>query len=145
MPGARLPHAWIQLLDTQYTALPPVDISYVEDLSSEDVALRRYSTLDLCAPGTFTLLTAKDSVWQDRFLSAKDACNQAIPLQMLAHGVDFEVIAGGAGDRWLSGFGLDKDGAVLVRPDQHILLLATEATTVNDFVQVLHGFLGLGL
>ncbi|MEM7139974.1 MAG: FAD-dependent monooxygenase [Actinomycetota bacterium] len=72
----------------------------------------RISTLDLIEPGTFTLLTATPSArW--------DACVDAgvgVPLRVLAIGRDV-IDADGA---WTTTVGLDADGAVLVRPDQHV-------------------------
>ncbi|OCT49141.1 3-(3-hydroxy-phenyl)propionate hydroxylase [Cladophialophora carrionii] len=121
--GARLPHAWIRL---PCSPLKPVDVSYVEEFSPEDVELRQYSTLDLCDLDKFTLIGELE-------VAGVKTC---VP------GKDFDVV-GEAGQQWLKGAGLQDGGGLLVRPDQHILMLLDADTKVEEvescLKQHLHG------
>ncbi|EXJ56965.1 hypothetical protein A1O7_07309 [Cladophialophora yegresii CBS 114405] len=121
--GARLPHAWVRL---PRSALKPVDVSYVEEFSPKDVELRQYSTLDLCAFDRFTLI--------GRF--EVPGVKTCVPRK------DFDVV-GEAGQQWSKGAGLLDGGGLLVRPDQHILMLLDANTKVEDvelcLKQHLHG------
>lgn len=84
--------------------LPPVDVSYVDELSPEAVAVRQYSTLDLIPAAEFVLIG-----------------DISVPgVKTYRPGYDFELI-GEAGARWLEESGLKDGGALLIRPDQHIL------------------------
>ena len=101
VPGARLPHCWIRLKQRN---LPPVDVSYVNELSAEAIASRQYSTLDLIPPTQFVLIGELE-----------------VPgVRTCRPGYDFELL-GESGVRWLEQSGLNDGGALLVRPDQHIL------------------------
>lgn len=106
--GARLPHAWIKLVE-RITETPPVDLSYVNEFNAEDRMKRQFSTLDLCREDRFTLIMGVNS--------------QKLPQHSLVqvvqlHG-DFELQFGN--ESWEIEAGLEKGGALLVRPDQHIL------------------------
>jgi hypothetical protein len=87
----------------------------VDEFSPEDVELRQYSTLDLCHLDQFTLIG-------DLEVPGVKTC---------VLGKDFNVV-GEAGQQWLKGAGLQDGGGLLVRPDQHILMLLTADTTVED-------------
>ncbi|KAJ9610537.1 hypothetical protein H2200_005314 [Cladophialophora chaetospira] len=121
--GARLPHAWIRMKDS---ILQPVDVSYVDEFTKEDIELRRYSTLDLCDFDKFTLIG-------DLEVPGVKTCRV---------GKDFEVI-GSAGQEWLQGAGLRDGGGLLVRPDQHILMVLTKDTQVEDVKQCMRRHLGV--
>ncbi|KAJ9619096.1 hypothetical protein H2204_012807 [Knufia peltigerae] len=127
--GARLPHAWIRLLRQQSSTKPnlaPVDVSYVDEFSADDIQLRQHSTLDLCDIDKFTLLGNLDSV---------------PGVKSYRLGRDFEVVGPGA-DGWLASSGLDKAGGLLVRPDQHILMVLDATNTAKDVEIVLDKYLG---
>ncbi|KIW65494.1 hypothetical protein PV04_07751 [Phialophora macrospora] len=110
--GARLPHTWIRL---PCSTLKPVDVSYVDEFSSDDVELRKYSTLDLCDFDKFTLIGELE-----------------VPgVKTCVPGKDFDVV-GEAGQQWLKAAGLQDGGGQLVRPDQHILMVVKANTKVED-------------
>ena len=88
-----------------------MDVSYVDEFSPEDIEARQYSTLDLCDFDKFTLIGDLD-------VPGVKTCRV---------GQDFDVI-GNAGQEWLSGVG----HGLLVRPDQHILMVLKGDTTVED-------------
>ncbi|QKV67398.1 FAD-dependent monooxygenase [Streptomyces harbinensis] len=103
-PGHRLPHAWLT--------------RGAERLSTQDLVGRS---------GGFVLITGPDGdAWR---LAAKEAAE--------AYGVPLEVVAVGTADEpagfrdedgtWSAVRGTGDDGAVLVRPDQHIAWRATRA------------------
>jgi 2,4-dichlorophenol 6-monooxygenase len=72
----------------------------------------RLSTLDLFPPDRFTLVAgAKGDAW----LEAAEALD-GVPLQCLQIGRDVE----DAGGAWAELLGIDAEGALLVRPDQHV-------------------------
>jgi len=121
--GARLPHAWIR---RPQTTLNAVDVSYVDEFSPEDIDARQYSTLDLCDLDKFTLVGDLD-------VPGVKTCRP---------GRDFELI-GQAGEEWLSGAGLKTGGGLLVRPDQHILMVLDADSTVEEVQDVLRQHLGI--
>ncbi|KIW10485.1 hypothetical protein PV08_11449 [Exophiala spinifera] len=125
--GARLPHAWIRLLPQSQRTTPtlaPVDVSYIDEFSEEDIRLRQYSTLDLCDMDKFTLLGNLD-----------------VPgVKTFRPGRDFEVVGPGAGE-WLDSSRLPEGGGLLVRPDQHILMVLDADTTAHDVQLVLKKYL----
>lgn len=70
------------------------------------------STLDLVEPGSFALLSAGD---HDRWAGAVSTAAGAIPIRRVAlRGAD------DPGTEWRDLCGLGADGALLVRPDQHV-------------------------
>ncbi|KAI1617349.1 3-propionate hydroxylase [Exophiala viscosa] len=142
--GARLAHAWIHPLATNVCqGLHATDVSYIEELSVEEVQRKRFSTLDLCSKSAFTLITSKDNVWHHRYDQLSGACHPSLPLNLVVEGQDFEFIDVAAQTKWCHGFGLHKDGAVLVRPDQHCLAVLRADDNVECVVDILHDFLGI--
>jgi putative polyketide hydroxylase len=93
-PGARAPHVWLRRLGGD-----------------------RFSTIDLFA-GRFTLLTgAKGSVWH----AAAAGVSSRRALDLAVYSIGLEVMA----DRDFEAlYGIEPDGAVLVRPDGHVALRA---------------------
>jgi 2-polyprenyl-6-methoxyphenol hydroxylase-like FAD-dependent oxidoreductase len=79
----------------------------------------RCSTLDLVPYDGFTLLAGPDGA---AWASAADRL-RTIPMQCLIAGRDFEDPAG----EWAAVCGMGRDGALLVRPDQHVAWRAAEA------------------
>jgi len=115
--GARLPHTWITLRQTH---LLPVDVSYITELSAEEVQRCTYSALDLCDPGKFTLIGDLE-----------------VPgVKTVRLGQDFNVV-GPESDWWVHRMGLLSGGGAVVRPDQHILMLLAANTTVDDVQKVI--------
>jgi hypothetical protein len=121
--GARLPHAWIRPVQP---TLPSVDVSYVDEFTPEEIECRQYSTLDLCDFDKFTLIGNLD-----------------VPnVKTLRLGRDFTVV-GEAGVKWVEGAGLERGGGLLIRPDQHILMVLDPDTTVEDVQDCLQRHLRL--
>ena len=58
-------------------------------------------------------------------------------------GEDFELVAGARRNEWVMGLQLERGGAVLVRPDQHILNCYGVETKVDEMVTGLAGHLRL--
>ncbi|KAL5046450.1 hypothetical protein BDW71DRAFT_207519 [Aspergillus fruticulosus] len=128
VPGARLPHAWIRLLHSQPgISLPPIDSSYVSELSQKQVERKQYSTLDLCPFDGFTIFV--DSTWVEKwngyicetrkFLPAPTS--GMIKITTAALHVHFELQPGEQGLEWVKLMRLMEGQATLIRPDQHIL------------------------
>jgi 2,4-dichlorophenol 6-monooxygenase len=92
-PGHRLPHAWLER-DGQ-----------------------RLSTLDLVKPGRFVLLTGrKGSGWAEA--AAAVAHTSGVPIEVVE--ISDESAVRDADRSWRHLRGVSADGAVLVRPDQHV-------------------------
>jgi len=94
-PGCRAPHVWLGEPGTQL------------------------STIDLCGP-SFTLLVGPDGAdWDGQVADARDALG--IPI------ASYRIGSAGLQDdgRFLKTYGIESDGAVLVRPDAHIAWRAT--------------------
>jgi hypothetical protein len=81
------------------------------------------STLDLVDVQGFTLICAPSNEAWHRLL---DGCS--VPLTIAAEGRDFEASSGS----WSVRMGLAADGALLVRPDGHILCRANSASTTDS-------------
>ena len=143
-PGARLPHAWIRPLHHAAVTDRPIDLSFVSELTASELAARQFSTLDLCALDSFTLITTQESDWFNRIAYLKRAVSPKIPLRVLALGIDFEMIQDtDSGREWIGKSGLASGSAILVRPDQHVLMTFSSQTSPEELVKSLHGYLGL--
>ena len=90
----------------------------------------RVSTLDLVGLDGFTLLAGEESPWM----------NAPVPsgLRVLVRGRDFDDPEGW----WLSRAGLAKDGALLVRPDQHVAARWSGAAPAAEVPAALGRILG---
>jgi 2,4-dichlorophenol 6-monooxygenase len=72
----------------------------------------RRSSLDLLAGDTFTLIAGPDGgAWDEAVRRAG-----VMPLSVVVAGRDF----GDPGEGWRRACGIERDGALLVRPDQHV-------------------------
>ncbi|OJJ33796.1 hypothetical protein ASPWEDRAFT_69580 [Aspergillus wentii DTO 134E9] len=123
IPGARLPHAWIRVLSDK-VQLPPIDSSYVSELSEEEVKAKQFSTLDLCPFDTFTLLVDAEfaSHWERHLSMVRSSLPtvSSLKIQLMVHGKEFELQPGKGSEKWAEVMKLHKQ-AILIRPDQHIL------------------------
>ncbi|RIL07953.1 MAG: 2,4-dichlorophenol 6-monooxygenase [Proteobacteria bacterium] len=91
----------------------------------------RVSTLDLVAHDGFTLVTGRAADgWRDAARTVADA-----PLRVVAIGTDVPDSDGA----WTALLGIDDDGALLVRPDQHVAWRALHAA--HDAAAALPGAL----
>jgi hypothetical protein len=123
--GARLPHVWLKSKpDVEWTSwLSSIDSSYVVEFTEADIKARQWSVLDLCAFDAFTLFVG--SANRQRWISAIDEAKAELPsalkLNVSVLDDDFEIVEGQRGREWIREMRLEVDGAVLVRPDQHIL------------------------
>lgn len=138
-PGARLPHSWMTIHHKNLlTALCPVDLSYVSEFDAGDRAKRRYSTLDLCAIDRFTLLLPPLAVSSRSFSTFLKRCrnlNVGVNLYRMTDSFQPETAA------WQEQSGLLSGGAMLIRPDQHILWCARIDSSEDDCFDALKGFL----
>jgi 2,4-dichlorophenol 6-monooxygenase len=92
-PGHRLPHAWLERDG------------------------RQISTLDLVKPGRFVLLTGgKGSGWAEA--AAVLARTSDVPIEVVE--ISDDGLVRDVDRRWRHLRGVSADGAVLVRPDQHV-------------------------
>ncbi|WQF85230.1 Putative FAD-binding domain, FAD/NAD(P)-binding domain superfamily [Colletotrichum destructivum] len=133
--GARLPHAWIRIKRPSH-GLPqqPIDLSYVEELSSEQVAARQFSTLDLVQPGTFNLIVGRRSAWAGRFKESAEVLGYGISLCLWAADEDFAFCDEGHSRLFEQDGRLSHGGVILVRPDQHILECLGPETSATEIV-----------
>ncbi|KAK2031653.1 FAD binding domain-containing protein [Colletotrichum zoysiae] len=134
--GARLPHAWIEPRG-RLEGLPrqPIDASYVTELSREQVAAKRFSTLDLVAPGTFNLITGRRSAWSARFTESAAALGGAIGSRLWGADEDFAFCNESHRRLYDREGGLSQGNAILVRPDQHILACLGPGTSALELVE----------
>lgn len=161
-PGARLPHAWVEVLRRGLIkGIIPADLSYVFELSIDAVNARRWSTLDLCRFDSMTLIQADTPAAKQRaaeltelvasdhrlrrpsnpavmtsqpLIPAEQTMAQSSILRVVTHGVDFQVIPGSAGETFVNRARLTSSlgGGVLVRPDQHIVLMVGKETAAQE-------------
>jgi len=96
--GARAPHLWLDARGT------------------------RLSTLDLFGDCLMLLTGVNGSAWREAARAVSDSL--AVPLgAVTVGGPELSDVSG----QWLSTYGIDADGAVLVRPDGHIAWRSTSA------------------
>ncbi|KAL1890759.1 hypothetical protein Sste5346_008084 [Sporothrix stenoceras] len=144
VPGARLPHAWITPLEYDlFDYLEPHDVSYVKEFSLSDIAARRYSTLDLVKPQSFALIAGPGSGWKEKV----EAIQQDLPgvrvlVRLYTVGVDFDFVFPEQ-ERFFTEAALASSGALLVRPDQHIVAKLSSSTTADVAKTAILSELGL--
>jgi hypothetical protein len=130
--GARLPHAWLIGIHVDYEfshfphELSRINNGYISEQSRLEVLEKErktFSTLDLCAFDAFTFIF-KDEFnehWSQVLEILKAQVPPRLKINAALLGKDFYLIDGKRSDEWAMGFQFDRGGAVLVRPDQHIL------------------------
>ncbi|KAM0747840.1 3-propionate hydroxylase [Meredithblackwellia eburnea MCA 4105] len=137
--GSRLPHAWIDLNRSSATfehtlaPPPPTDLTYAQDPAL--LTDKRNSTLDLVHVSGLTLLVGPTCPAVDGL--AASFKKASIPLRVAVVGQDFEV-----GSEWLKSSGLADGGALLVRPDQHVLRKVKAGENVDEVVNAAKTFVG---
>ncbi|PMD30074.1 3-propionate hydroxylase [Hyaloscypha variabilis F] len=149
--GARLPHAWLtRAPSSQLTKLPPIDCSYVTELDAKALGSKQYSTLDLCAVDAFTLIfsAAFTTHWSNVLSELRSnllpkSVSKGLKVNAAILGEDFDLVAGARKNEWIMGLQLERGGAVLVRPDQHILNCYGVDTYVDEIAKGLATHLGL--
>lgn len=149
--GARLPHAWLAARPsgTHMPKLPPIDNSYVEELTEIALKRKQFSTLDLCSFDAFTLIFSSEFAvhWNELMAELRSQLPKAAALSLKINsavlGEDFQLVPGARKNEWVMGLQLDHGGAVLVRPDQHILNCYGRDTGVGEVLKGLVGHLGL--
>jgi hypothetical protein len=150
--GARLPHAWIQNpAPALVKGIVASDVSYISELGPEEVAVRRWSTLDLCRFDTMTLFQADTpsarhrAILLEQLLAETPILGKSSGriLRRITYGVDFETIPGPPGENFVENARLTSalDGGVLVRPDQHILMMIDAKTSAQNIFNAIKGHL----
>ena len=148
--GARLPHVWVKptsALRARLSLPQPVDVSYVHELRHDEVELRRYSSLDLCAHDAFTLIAGHGrwSTVVDGLGSARlwPGSMYALPkVNVVRLDEDFALLSGPTAEAWVQGCGLGMGEALLIRPDQHVLARLRPDATCEHLAAVLKQHLG---
>lgn len=121
----------------------PVDVSYVRELCEEDVESRQYSTLDLCSFDAFTLIVAINESWSSRFdIAAGLLRAKNIKLELWAADSGFTIVEEEHRELFCKSV-LGNGGALLVRPDQHILAYFDAQAKAEDVEQIVKAYLGL--
>jgi hypothetical protein len=118
-------------------------VSYVKEFSLADIAARRYSTLDLAKPRSFTLIAGPGGDWSEKV----EAIQQQLPddgvlVRLYTVGVDFEFAFPEQEALFLAN-GLSAGGALLVRPDQHIIGSLSAGTIADEAMKLILKELGL--
>lgn len=142
--GARLPHVWITPSKDLLPTFPhAVDLGFVKELSDQDRSARQYSSLDLCEFGAFTfIVNGKASQVVDE--AVQRLTKAGVPVNVRALSKDFEVVNTEGSAEWSASLGLNAGGAVLVRPDQHIVALVDSHTTTDALVRLWADHLDIG-
>jgi hypothetical protein len=118
--------------------MTPIDSSYVSEFSEEEAKKREWSVLDLCAYDAFTVFVGREGAqsWKQAMTGVRKALPTGLKISLAVSNEDFEIVEGERGKEWVSEMRLAAGGAVLVRPDQHILALfekAEEALIIGAF------------
>lgn len=120
-----------------------MDVSYVSELSSDEISRRQFTTLDLCAPDSFTIIVTSSALWTERLQEVRSQYAQSGPkIALYALGADFDVIPGPRGNAWIDGADLKAGGGLLVRPDQHIQMRLEAGTSAEAILSSLKSHLG---
>ena len=146
VPGARLPHAWIefpQMSTIQH--LKPVDVSYVHELDAAKVAAMRYSTLDLCTPDAFTFLVPPSGALNGAITDVikQHTYKTTLKFKAFFSDRDFRILPGSSADLWSRESGITEGGGLLIRPDQHILMLLGADAEASEVSHMIEDFLGV--
>lgn len=142
VPGARLPHVWVEPSEALRNSLPaPTDLSYISEMSAADRATRRYSSLDLCAYDSFTVFVGSDDKIQVNDL--KEVGLDQVPINLMVLDRDFVAQDSKEGRAWLEATGLERGCALIVRPDQHILAISSPDSEWKRLAQVIMEHLNL--
>lgn len=114
-------------------------MSYVTELDGKQVEEHRWSTLDLCAPDAFTfILGTKDIQLRSDIAQIQKYCEaKNLHLDIWHLGTDFEVIR-----QNLFSMKLNETGGILVRPDQHIMMVIIDTTTGKEVISKIDSHLG---
>jgi hypothetical protein len=144
--GARLPHAWlvgIKVFPQLVELAPPIDNRYISEQTVE-VLEKKWSTLDLCAFDAFTLIFSK--AFNKHWSNVLQRLRVQVPPQLKINSAiledDFYLVKGKRSEECVMGFQLDRGGAVMVRPDQHILGCYGIDSGVKEVVRGLFEHLG---
>jgi hypothetical protein len=144
VPGARLPHAWIKFDSLAPSGLEPLDVSYVKELPREEIECRRYSTLDLCHFDKFTLIASSQEAWSSRYESLVELLKRwGIPVKMWVSGSDFFIMEKKHLELFNREARLSEGGAILIRPDQHILGCPGSGSSSRDLEHLIRSHLNL--
>ena len=144
VPGARLPHAWIHLLgDDMNRKVEPLDVSYVSELSTEELRERQYSTLDLCERDGFTIISPERSRWRQLVDELRrEGGTNLPPICIREFNVDFEMANTPNAAFWVDAMGLCNGSATVLRSDQHILCFLSEDGSRKDLMRSLSSHVG---
>jgi len=112
--GTRVPHVWL------------------------GAGERQVSTLDLCGPG-FALLAGADG---DRWRLAAETVRSETGLDIAVHEIGPASELADPDGAWLEQTALPADGAMLVRPDQHVAARSDQGLRPDTLAPVLHSLLG---
>lgn len=134
LPGARLPHAWIDFRQAEYKPpLQPINVSYVTELRKDEIETRKYSTLDLCSLDSFTMIVAKRRRWIDCLTAfRKTELSSKLKIHLFGLDDDFRILEKSHRKIYESGLGAGDDVGLLVRPDQHIMMLMPMTITALE-------------
>ncbi|GMK58855.1 hypothetical protein CspeluHIS016_0602970 [Cutaneotrichosporon spelunceum] len=140
--GARFAHAWVK--SKTPGVLPPldaVDLSYLDDLPASKAKDWNFSVLDVVAHGQYTFFYS-GSTWGKKVPALRQLfAQQGVPLKVVEAGKDFEFTEKKPGKAWMEGYGINKNGAVLVRPDQHVQCVVAGSELpqriINDVLRTL--------
>lgn len=122
----------------------PVNVSYIKEFSTREIMERRYSTLDLCRFDAFTIIAPSQSAWTVNFEEVqRNLAKRSINMNLWVEDVDFEFVDGRHKLLFEKGAHFLCGGALLVRPDQHILDCPLAEMNINDVVALVSNHLGL--
>lgn len=140
--GARLPHAWITPSRGIFPRdLKAVDLTYIREFDTNDRDKRQYSTLDLCRFDSFTLLLPPKQSYSRNFESLLSKCKER-GIRMKVYRMLDDFVS--KSDEWNTKSGLLNQGVLLIRPDQHILLVSNTIISDDGCWTALRSFLGNG-
>jgi hypothetical protein len=144
--GARLPHVWLKRKPgvEWMQWMGKIDSGYVKEFTQEGIEKREWSVLDLCTFDAFTLFIGKEErpKWAEVVQDTRRELLSGLKINVAVLSDDFEIVEGSKSDDWAKEMGLSEGGAVLVRPDQHILELFEKADA-GQVIAALKGHLGL--
>lgn len=107
----------------------------MKEFSKEEIESRQYSTLDLCAFDSFTLLVGSRPQWDERFRMLNTSLRSlGVKTCLRVAGEDYEFADKKGADMFATKANFISGGGLLVRPDQHLLRVLQP----DDEVKSLH-------
>lgn len=136
--GTRIPH--LQLRSGPASEAGSESRSVTGSVAGSGSGGDEVSTLDLCGPG-FALLTGPNAAdWDEAVETAGKETGLVLAVHRIGAGA--ELVEADEDQNWAAAIGLPSDGALLVRPDEHVAARSDQGLRPETLTDVLRSLVG---